>query len=74
MDFDASYDTMGTALQGLQILEGKATKLKDKALFWIYLIEWMVTTGIFLFSGFMLWSLMVRRSLYREVKTTKWGR
>lgn len=74
MDFDASYDTMGTALQELQILEGKATKLKDKALFWIYLIEWMVTTGIFLFSGFVLWSLMVRRSLYQEVKTTKWGR
>jgi len=46
-------------------------KAKDRALFWIFLIEWLVVTGTSMIAGFVLWSLMVRRRLYREVKVTK---
>ncbi len=71
MDFDSAYDTMGTALEELQVLDGEAMKLKDRSLVWIYLVEWLVTTGIMMLSGFVLWSLMVRRAMYKEVKVTR---
>lgn len=32
-----------------------------------------VTTGILLLSGFVLWTLMVRRTLYREIRATRWA-
>ena len=72
-DFAAAYDTMKTAMAGLEILEDDAAKLKDEALFWVYLVQWLATTGVFLVAAFVLWSLMVRRSLYREVSSTRWG-
>jgi hypothetical protein len=72
MDFESAYDTMGIALDEIQVLDGEVMKLKDKALTWIYLVEWLVTTGVLLISGFAVWSLMVRRALYREVRVTRW--
>ncbi len=74
MDFDGAYDTAKTSMSELQTLEVQAAKLKDKALFWVYLVEWSVTTGVFLVAGFILWSLMIRRALYHEVSVTKWAR
>ena len=38
---------------------------------WVYVIEWLVTSATFLVSSFTLWSLLVRRKLYRQVRTTK---
>ncbi len=52
-------------------LHDETIRLKDRALLWIYLIEWMVTTGTALLAGFVLWTLMVRRRLYREVQVTR---
>ena len=71
MDFDSAYDAMGAALAELQDLDGEVMKLKDRSLVWIYLVEWLVTTGVLLISGVVIWSLMVRRTLYREVKVTR---
>jgi hypothetical protein len=45
--------------------------LKDRALFWIYLVEWSSVSGASLVGGFVLWSLMVKRKLYRQVATTR---
>jgi hypothetical protein len=49
----------------------EARMAKDTALLWIYISEWMVTTAVALISGTILWWLMVRRELYREVTTTQ---
>jgi len=46
-------------------------KLKDKALAWIYLIEWLAITGTGLVCGASLWALMVRRALYKEARSTR---
>ncbi len=73
MDFDSAFDSMGAALEELELLDDEVMRLKDKSLFWIYLVEWLVTTGVLLLSGTLVWSLMVRRALYREVKATRWG-
>jgi len=52
-------------------LQADAMRLKDVALLWVYLIEWMATTATALLSGFVLWTLMVRRRLYREANVTR---
>jgi hypothetical protein len=48
-----------------------ARKAKDAALFWVYVIEWLVTAATPFISGFVLWTLMLRRRLYREVTATR---
>lgn len=69
-DFDAAYDTMQAAFQAVSRLEEDVVKLKDRAMLWVYVVEWSVTTAVFLVTGFVLWTLMVRRRLYHDVATT----
>ena len=45
--------------------------MKDRALMWIYIIEWFTVTATLFISGFLLWTLMVRRRLYGEVGVTR---
>ena len=70
-EFEQAYDTLKIALTELKDLEEVATDLKNRALFWVYVVEWSVTTGVLLVAGFILWTLMVRRALYREVRVTR---
>jgi len=44
---------------------------RKKALLWIFAIEWLVVTPTFVISGVALWSMMIRRRAYREVKATR---
>jgi hypothetical protein len=71
-EFVEAHETMTLAMVELEELEEDAAKLKDSALFWVYLVQWLTTTGTFLVAGFVLWSLMIRRSLYRDVSSTRW--
>jgi len=66
-----SSSTMDGALTDLDLLRDQAIRLKDRALLWIYVTEWFAVSGVFLVVGFTLWTLMVKRRLYREVKTTR---
>jgi len=70
-DFVAAHDAMKMAMAELEKLEDDAMRLKDKAMFWVYLVQWLATTGVFLAAAVVLWSLMVRRRLYREVSSTR---
>jgi len=49
----------------------KAYELRDEALFWVYLTEWLVVASTGMVCGFVLWTVMVHRRLYREVGETK---
>lgn len=49
----------------------KAVKIQEKALFSIYLIEWFTVTGTAMLSAFILYTLMMKRRYYREVKLTR---
>ncbi len=70
-DYAAALGKMGEALCELEDLQGLAVRLKDRALLWIYTIEWFAVLSALMVSGFILWTLMVRRAIYREVKTTQ---
>jgi hypothetical protein len=60
-------------IESMKDLEREAVDLKDRALIWIYLIEYLVVTGTSMVAGAVLWTLLVRRRLYREMGTTRGG-
>jgi uncharacterized membrane protein len=70
-EFEGALAKSRDALVDLEDIEVFALKVKDQALFWVYLIEWLSVSGVSLFAGTILWTLMVRRSLYREVGITR---
>ena len=72
-DFSSALNTVLQALSRTKDLEREAVKAKETALFWIYVSEWLVVSATLLISGFVIWSLMIRRRLYREVGSTRLG-
>jgi hypothetical protein len=72
---DSSFIDSETAIkQGLALFaeaEDIARREKDAALLWVYIIEWLVASSTMFFSGFVLWTLMVKRRLYHEVNVTR---
>jgi hypothetical protein len=71
-DFKGAHDAIEAALGDLVELQAKAMQLKNKALVWVYLVEWLATMSVLMISCVVLWSLMVRRTLYREIPSTQW--
>jgi len=70
-EFDFAYDEMKRAEEDLKLLEADAAGLKDRALLWVYIVEWLTITAVCLISGFAVWTLMIKRKLYREVSSTR---
>ncbi len=70
-DFLGTEDVMLAALDAFLDAEEQARTMKDNALFWVYVIEWLATTSTLMLSSLALWSLMVRRELYQSVRTTR---
>lgn len=54
-----------------QDLIDRTMRAKDRALFWIFVIEWLVVSATLMVAGVVLWVLMVKRRLYREVRQTR---
>jgi len=42
-------------------------------MYWIFVTEWLVVSATGLICGFAVWTLMIKRRLYREVKVTRGG-
>jgi uncharacterized membrane protein len=70
-DLSAALRDLDGTIKEIQGIEELATRVKERALLWVYVIEWFSVTAVMLMSGMILWSLMVRRRLYREVGETR---
>jgi len=74
---DQRYEECAALLQAasqrFEEINDAAIKLKDQALLWIYIIEWSAVSATSLVTGVIIWALMVRRRLYREVGITRGG-
>ena len=70
-DHAMSLASLEEALANLEEVSKLALRAKDEALFWVYVIEWFTVSGTAMLCGAVLWSLMVRRTLYREVDVTR---
>lgn len=69
--YESATDTIDEALEVVNRAMDAAMEAKDRALTWIYISEWLATSAVAMLSGFVLWSLMVRRILYRGVGITR---
>jgi hypothetical protein len=49
----------------------RTMRLKDQALMWVYVTEWAAVSGTGLLAGYLLYALMLRRTLYRQVQVTR---
>ncbi len=72
-DFSQCEGTMDAALKAFSEVEEMARRAKDAALLWVYVIEWLVASSTLFVSSFVLWTLMVKRRLYRAVRATRLG-
>ena len=54
-------------------LNAESVKVKKGALLWVYTVEYLAVAGSAMFFGSVTWALMVRKRLYRPVKTTKFA-
>ncbi len=73
-EYDRSLEMM-TKIRADQVTISKeAMAAKDGALLWIYVTEWSALMATLLLSGSLVWALMIRRSLYREVGTSRLAR
>ena len=70
-DYEAVLAQMDKISTELARIEQDGLRLKSRALFWIFVIQWLVVSGTLMICGYVVWSLMVKRRLYREVATTK---
>ena len=70
-DYAEVLDLMIGARSRLDETLDMAQKIKDQALVWIYITEATAVTGTFMISGIIIWALMIKRRLYREVRTTR---
>jgi uncharacterized membrane protein len=70
-DFVSALARMEDAIQEMQELEKRAVGLQQSALLWVYIIEWLAVTATCMVTGFAVYEIMIRRKLYREMKTTR---
>ena len=70
-DYEAVIGVIHEAREKLDDAVDLAMTLKDRALLWIYVTEASAVTATSMICGVILWTLMVKRRLYREVGTTK---
>ncbi len=73
LHFEETLEIYATVDEMLTRIEEEAVGLKNRALFWVYVIEWLAVAGVSMICGLALWAIMIRRRLYREVKTTRLG-
>ena len=66
-------DKVKEAYRALNKISGDAVREKQKALFWVYAVEWLSVTGVSLVVGSLVYALMVKRRYYREVQVTRGG-
>jgi hypothetical protein len=70
-DYQGALSELDAAKSEAVDLRVRVLGAKDRALFWVYLTEYLAITGTSVLAGSLLWALMVRRKLYREIGYTR---
>ncbi len=71
LEFRKALQIYEEAENRLAQLEAKAMELKDQALLWVYIIEYLTVVGTSIIAGSIVWSLMVSKRAYRAVGATR---
>lgn len=70
-DYEGSYNRIKQMIDELTKLNKEAIEIKERALFWVYLTEWSAVSGTLIIVGLILYTLMIKKRLYREVSVTR---
>ncbi len=70
-DYDRCMEILVDIDEDFTELSEDLVELKGRALLWIYVVEWLAVSGTAIICGAVLWTIMVRRRLYREVTVTR---
>jgi len=70
-EFETAGNLMNSVFEDISGAEKEVVKIKENVLFWVYVVEWSAVTSTLMISGFVIWTVMVRRKLYRQVGTTQ---
>ncbi len=70
-DYDSAAEVFEEINSAWSELNMKAIRVKENALIWVYIIEWLIVTSAAIISGTVVWTLMIRRKMYKEIATTR---
>ncbi len=70
-ELDGCLGDLELLLVEMDALTREVLAAREKAMLWIFLAEWLAVSATGMLAGFLVWSLMVRRRLYREVEVTR---
>jgi len=70
-EYEQALNSIDSALENLDKVTQLAMEAKNQALLWVYVIEWFTVSGTSMLCGAILWTLMVKRSAYKEVGVTR---
>jgi len=72
-DMAKATEILADANDDMRQLSNDMMRAKNRALLWVFVIEWLSVTATGMVCGFILWTVMIRRRLYREVAVTRLG-
>jgi hypothetical protein len=70
-DVEGTLRGLQDSISRLVEIREKAMRARDRALQWIYIIEWLTISGTLMISGYAIDQLMIRRRLYRRAEATR---
>ena len=70
-NFVQCQSIMDQVFTDLDKVQRMTLKLKERALMWVFMVEWLVVTATLMISSFLVWTFMIRRRLYKAVHVTR---
>lgn len=70
-EFNECISVLDRLDEELHLLIETTIDLKDGVMGWIFAIEWLTVSGTSMLAGIVVWTIMVRRRMYQEVRTTR---
>jgi hypothetical protein len=70
-DLASAATTLEEILENFPRIEAEVARLKNEALIWIHITEWLAVVSTSLICGTMVWVLMIRRKVFKEVSITR---
>jgi hypothetical protein len=69
-DYEQAARILTSAVTEMELVSQRVIELKNRALLIVYISEWLVVMGTLIISGVVVYEVMIRRRIYREVATT----
>jgi len=70
-DMEATELALNEISQKYDQLTELAFTMWNRAVFWVFVSEWLAVAATSMIAGYVVWTLMVKRRLYREVRETR---